>query len=148
MKRVVILVMAAASIVAASLAVPMAAAASSIPGSVTIHTLRTDTDTWSATGAFTDAGTFVDSTEFFGGSSSTFHARRTFTGEDGTFTTVGNVRILPSSDPNVGFYVVGRWALTSGTGAYATMHGQGTIDEELVASGLVGTWTGEVIFAP
>jgi hypothetical protein len=130
------------------LMVPASAAASAMPTSVTIHTLRSDTDAWFATGAITDAGTFVDPTEFFAGSSSTFHATRVFTGDDGTITTVANVRILASSDPDVGFFVVGTWAITSGTGAYANVHGQGAINEELVAPGLVGTWTGTIVFAP
>jgi hypothetical protein len=124
------------------------AGASAMPTGVTIHTLRSDTDTWSATGAITDAGTFVDPTEFFAGSSSTFHVTRVFAGDAGRFTVVGNVRIVPSSDPDVGFFVAGTWAITSGTGAYANAHGRGVINEELVAAGLVGTWTGTIVFAP
>jgi hypothetical protein len=125
------------------------AVAASAPADVTIHTLRSDTDTWSATGAIIDSGPFVDPTEFFAGSSSTFHATRVFTGDDGTFTIVGNVRILASSDPDVAFFVVGTWAITSGTGAYSGMHGGGSIFEEFVlaSESLVGTWTGQVVFA-
>jgi hypothetical protein len=141
------LLLAAVCAVALWLLVPTQAVASSVPTDVTIHTLRANADTWSATGAITDSGTFVDPTAFFGGPA-TFHAHRTFTGNDGTFNVTGNVRILPSSDPDVGFYVVGRWAITSGTGAYANAHGGGVINEALVNAGLVGTWTGQITFAP
>jgi hypothetical protein len=125
------------------------AVASSAPAPVTIHTLRSDTDTWSATGAIVDSGPFVDPTEFFAGSSSVFHATRVFSGEEGTFTVVGTVRIIPSSDPDIAFTVVGRWAVTDGTGAYSGMHGGGWIFEEFVlaSSSLVGMWTGQVVFA-
>jgi hypothetical protein len=122
--------------------------ASSGPASVTIETLRSSAgDTWSATGAITDAGTFVDPTEFFGGSSSTFHATRVFSGGKGTFTAVADVRIVSSSDPDIGFYVVGRWVVTGGSGAYATLRGGGSISEEYViaSDSLVGTWTGTVV---
>ena len=142
-----ILLLATVCVVASWLLAPTQAGASSVPTDVTIHTLRTDTDTWSATGAITNAGTFVDPTAFFGGPA-TFHVHRTFTGDNGTFNVTGNVRILPSSNPDVGFYVVGRWAITSGTGVYANAHGGGAIDEALVSAGLVGTWTGQITFAP
>jgi len=145
--RKVFLILATAAI-GLCLMAPTSAAALAMPTSVTIHTLRTDADTWSATGAITDVGTFVDPTEFFAGSSSTFHVTRVFTGVDGSFTVVGNVRILASSDPDVGFFVVGTWAITSGTGAYANAHGRGRINEEQVAAGLVGTWTGTILLAP
>jgi hypothetical protein len=114
---------------------------------ITIHTLRSDSDSWASTGAITDAGPFVDPTEFLAGSSSTFHAVRVFSGEDGTFTAVANVQIRPSDDPDVAFYVVGKWAIITGTGAYADAHGGGSISEELVVAtgSLVGTWTGRIV---
>jgi hypothetical protein len=125
------------------------AVGASAPADVTIHTLRSDTDTWSATGAISDSGPFVDPTEFIAGSSAMFHATRTFSGEEGTFTAVATVRIVPSSDPDISFTAVGRWAVTSGTGAYSGMHGGGSVFEEFVpvSESLVGTWTGQVVFA-
>jgi hypothetical protein len=51
--------------------------------------------------------------------------------------------------PDIGFFVVGRWVVTGGSGPYANLHGGGTISEEyLIASdSLVGTWTGTVVVA-
>jgi hypothetical protein len=118
------------------------------PTSVTISTVRSDAgDSWSATGAITDSGRFVDPVEFFAGSSSSFHATRIYQGSQGTFTVQAAVLIQPSSDPEVGFVVTGRWAVISGTGAYADLHGTGGIHEELDLSpccALVGTWSGFV----
>ncbi len=39
-------------------------------------------------------------------------------------------------------------AITSGTGAYANAYGGGVINEAQLAAGLVGTWTGQITFAP
>ena len=149
MRRMSLIFGITASVLGALLWAAVPASASSVPSPVTIDTLRSATDTWSASGAIVDSGAFIDSTEFFAGSSSTFHAVRVFLGEDGTFTAVGNVRILPSTDPDIAFFVVGRWSVTHGSGEYVDLHGGGSINEEYVVASdsLVGVWTGSVLFA-
>jgi hypothetical protein len=56
------------------------------------------------------------------------------------------VKIIPTA-PGV-FDVVGSWAVTSGTGSYATLHGTGTLEEifDANAGTIVGSWDGSVHF--
>jgi hypothetical protein len=122
----------------------------STPVALTINVHRDGGDTWSASDAFSDAGSFVDSPgvpSFFAGSSSTFHIVRTFIGADGTFSTRADVRITATDDPNV-LAVTGRWAVLSGTGAYENLSGAGASAEFFdTSTGVVqGTWQGEVLF--
>jgi hypothetical protein len=141
--------------VALSLTVPWtliaaAPAGASIPQALTINVHRDGGDTWSASGAFSDAGSFVDSPgvpSFFAGSSSTIHVVRTFIGADGTFTTRADARITATDNPNV-LAVTGQWAVLSGTGAYENLSGAGASAELFYPStGVVqGTWQGEVLF--
>jgi hypothetical protein len=152
MRRTILVLAAAALVVVWPIAAAVPAAASSVPAPVTIHTVKAFTDTsvvetWSATGAIVDSGSFVDLRELYAGPS-TYHTVRVFSGADGTFTVVANVRILPSADPDIAAYVVGRWTVTGGTGAYDDLHGGGTIYEEffIASDSLVGTWTGAVLF--
>jgi hypothetical protein len=122
-------------------------AAASTPGSIAISVHRdVNGDVWSSSGAIADAGTMVDSSAIFAGSSSTYHGFRTFTGAEGTFTARFDVTISPTADPNV-LAVTGRWAVTSGTGDYGDVHGAGWIHESFDTSvGVIaGTWTGKVV---
>jgi len=124
-------------------------ATAAMPQSLTINVLRDADDTWSSSGAFSDSGAFTEVPgvrNFFAGSSSTFHVVRTFTGDDGTFTTRADVRIGATSDPNV-LSVTGRWAVLSGTGAYAKLTGAGSISETVdFSTGVIqGTWQGRVL---
>jgi hypothetical protein len=149
MRRTLLIFGMTASVLGVLICAAVPASASSVPSPVTIDTLRSATDTWSASGAIVDSGGFIDTTAFFAGSSSTLHVVRVFSGEDGTFTAVGNVRILPSTDPDIAFLVVGRWSVTDGSGEYVDLHGGGIINEEYVVASdsLVGMWTGSVLFA-
>lgn len=125
-------------------------AQASTPAALTINVHRDGGDTWSASGAFSDSGSFIESPgvpSFFAGSSSTFHVVRTFIGADGTFSTRADVRITATDDPNV-LAVTGRWAVLSGTGAYENLSGAGAIAEFFdTSTGVIqGTWQGEVLF--
>jgi hypothetical protein len=104
-------------------------------------------DTWEATGAFTDSGTFLDDPFFFGGRSSTVHAVRTFSGGSGTITARVDGRITPTDDPCI-FDVTGTWAILRGTAAYEDLHGAGSDEEtfDACAGTLEGIWQGEVHF--
>ena len=147
MERAIVLL----AVVSAAFGTAVSAAAptlASTPPTVMIHILRTDTDTWSSTGAFSDAGPFVDVggvPAFFAGRSSTFHVVRTFTGADGTFDARVDVRITPTDDPDV-LAVEGRWAVLSGTDGYQDLHGAGAAHEsfDLTTGVIEGDWTGLV----
>lgn len=104
-------------------------------------------DTWSATGAFSDSGTFSDDPFFFSGKSSAIHAVRTFSGGSGTFVARADGRIVATADLCV-FAVIGSWTIVSGTADYEDLHGTGSIDESAnVCTGVVeGTWDGSVHF--
>ena len=137
------------------LAVALAAAPAALgssPQSV-VFTMARDfnvgSDTWSATGAVADAGPFTDDPAFFAGHSLTLHGDRTLTGRFGTLTLRFDVRLIPTSDPNV-FAVTGRWSALRGTGSYAALHGAGTVDEVFnVAAGTVGgNWSGFMVTDP
>jgi len=119
-------------------------ASAAVPVPITIHVDRTAGDVWWSSGAFTDAGVFEDVVGSFAGPA-TYHVDRTFTGADGTFTMRGDVRLVATSSPTV-LGIVGRWAILSGTGAYAGMHGAGTIDEVLDFNvGITGIWSGIIV---
>jgi hypothetical protein len=134
-----------------ALAVP-AATASAAPQQV-IFTMTRDlnpgSDTWSAAGAIVDGGTFADDPAFFGGRSLTLHVDRTLVGTEGTLTLRGDVRLIPTDDPDV-IAVTGRWNTLSGTERYATTYGSGPISETFnVAEGTVnGVWSGSLVTAP
>jgi hypothetical protein len=131
----------------AAVAIGAPSARASTTQALVLSTLRSDAgDTWRASGAFEDAGSFSDDPGFFAGRSSTFHVFRTFTGAGGTFTVRGDVRIVPTSDP-LRLDVTGRWAVVTGTGEYEALHGGGQITEviDMSVGQLSGTWTGTVI---
>jgi hypothetical protein len=146
MLRLSTLLIAAAVLAAA--ASPAATAAT--PTAVTIDTMvSSGTSTWAASGAISDSGTYNDDTALFAGKSQTYHVFRTFTGAHGTFSVRADVQLTPTANPGV-FTVTGRWAVISGTGAYAGLHGAGTINEtfDSNAGTLVGVWTGQLVTAP
>ena len=122
-------------------------AQASTPAPLTISVHRDGGDTWSASGAFSDSGSFVEDPSFFAGQSLTFHVVRTFIGAEGTFSARGDVRITTTDDPNV-LAVKGAWAVLRGTGAYENLHGAGTIAESFdTSTGVIqGTWQGKVLF--
>jgi hypothetical protein len=119
------------------------------PQAVTINVNRGSAgDFWSSTGAFTDAGTMADSPSPPGLTrGGTYHVSRTWTGAEGTWSARAVVKVIATSEPGV-FDVVGTWAVTSGTGGYATLHGTGTLEElfDANAGTVIGTWQGSVHF--
>jgi hypothetical protein len=150
MRHVVAALGVALSLTVAGTVIAAAPAGASAPQALTITVHRDGGDTWSASGALSDSGPFVESPgvpSFFAGRSSTFHVVRTFIGADGTFSTRADVRITATDDPNV-LAVTGRWAVLSGTGAYENLSGAGASAEFFdTSTGVVqGTWQGEVLF--
>jgi hypothetical protein len=88
--------------------------------------LNTDpaTGTWTATGDINDAGTLVEPRLNLVGNGE-LQITRVNSGSEGTFT----LRILSKVtgvEPNGDVDFTGRWVVISGTGQYATLHGQGT----------------------
>lgn len=132
-------------LIAAFIVVWTAPAPAAPPETLTISVSR-PTDVWSASGAVSDSGTFADDELIFT-RTLTLHGFRTYTGSAGTFTARADVRILPTDTPGI-FDVTWRWAVVAGTGAYADLHGGGTISErfDAVAGTVVGTWDGSVHF--
>ena len=86
--------------------------------------------TFSATGAFADDGTINNlSIGFSALGAPTFgitHVTVLFTGDDGTFTLKAQIKETLTADPQV-LTDSGTWTIIAGTGAYADLHGQGTI---------------------
>ena len=103
------------------------------------------TGTWSASGAFTDAGSLVEPSVNFVGNGQ-LHIVRDVTGQQGTFT----LRIdstLSGTEPDGTIDFTGYWVILSGTGQYRTMHGEGLRRATLDSSGVVQeTLTGNVYF--
>lgn len=129
-------------------------AAASQRGAVTIETQKPfgpSPGTFSATGAISDSGTFVNSSFVFGGLGApnfvSVHATQTFAGAFGTFTLRVDIKETATADPNV-LTDNGTWAVIDGTGAYATLQGggqvTGTADDN---TGVISrTYTGAVHF--
>jgi hypothetical protein len=135
-------------ILGVAVAAVMASVAPAIrPQAVTISVNRSGVgDLWSATGAFTDSGTLVDSPQKFT-RTGTYHVLRTYSGSDGTFLARADVKIVPTATSGV-FAVTGYWTIISGTDAYANLQGTGTLSETFDANAgtVVGTWEGSVHF--
>jgi hypothetical protein len=98
---------------------------------ITIETTRQGpAGTFEASGAFADAGSFAVQGPVFGGPGPgafvNVHATETFTGADGAFTIVRNVRVTWGDDPTTRT-ITGTWAVISGTGAYEDLHAAGTL---------------------
>jgi hypothetical protein len=104
-------------------------------------------DFWSASGTFTDSGTLADNPQRPPTRSGTYHVVRTYSGAAGTFAVRADVKIVPTSTPGV-FAVTGYWTIISGTGAYADLHGTGTLSETFDANAgtVTGSWEGSAHF--
>ena len=105
--------------------------------------------TWSASGAFADAGTFTFDSTHWGAVPSpavgTLQQELTFSGADGTFTLRGNLVLTIDGDGNV--VLDGPWAVLDGTGAYADLHGAGNVHLALdpdPSTPDIATFTGRV----
>jgi hypothetical protein len=103
-------------------------------------------DLWSASGAFSDSGTLSDAPQQFT-RTGTYHVFRTYVGSEGTFQARADVKIIPTATPGV-FSVLGHWTVIAGTGAYATLHGTGTLTESFDSNAgtVIGSWEGSVHF--
>jgi hypothetical protein len=80
----------------------------------------TNTGAWTASGAVTGSFAVSELTWFGGG---TVHDVSTLTGVNGVITVDVQARFVGFSAPYVD--VKGVWVITSGTGAYAGLHGTG-----------------------
>lgn len=86
----------------------------------------TNTGSWTASGAVTGSFAVSELTWFGGGNSPAIHYVGTLsplTGADGTITVDVQARFTGFSAPYAD--VTGVWVITSGTGAYAGLHGTG-----------------------
>jgi hypothetical protein len=110
----------------ACLAAPLAATATA-PAAVTIQMdgmLTGPTSvagSWVATGAFDDAGTYVESVRFAG---ETVHVIKALTGGHGTITLEAEAVAVATSQTSLAFKA-GSWRIASGTGDYASLKGGG-----------------------
>ena len=118
--------------------VPVAAAtegqAAAVGKAVTITTAKPFgpvPGTFEGTGAFTDAGTFSNTSFVFGAlGAPTFvsiHVTQVFQGTQGSFTLRAEIKETLTQDPLV-LVDSGTWAIIDGTGAYETLHGRGTVN--------------------
>jgi hypothetical protein len=125
-------------------------AAASRSGTVTIETQKPfgpSLGTFSAVGALTDSGTFAN-TDFLASARGApgfgiVHATQRFDGSLGSFTLRVNVTFTLTDNPNVALDE-GTWVVLDGTGAYATLRGQGRITgtEDEAADLIQRTYTG------
>ena len=137
------------------LPLPLASgAAASQRSAVTIETQKPfgpSPGTFSATGAISDSGTFVNSSISFGGLGApnfvSVHVTQTFEGALGTFTLRAEIKETETEDPDV-LTDQGTWTVIDGTGSYETLRGggqvTGTADHN--ANVISRTYTGTVRF--
>jgi hypothetical protein len=97
-----------------------AVAVSSEPSGPGAEGAITNTGSWTASGAVTGSFAVSELTWFGAG---TVHDVSTLTGANGTITVDVQARFVGFSAPFVD--VKGVWVITSGTGAYAGLHGTG-----------------------
>lgn len=144
-----------ALVVAAGAVAPVSAAsASSGPQEVTIYHCANDvtnSDTWSAGGALNDAGTVAVLNKLFPGKSPNTMSpiivpTIEFDGAYGSFVMTNTIRYLSLTEPSNVFRFVGTWRISSGTGAYVGIQGQGqnTGTYDLNAGMFCTTYNGQV----
>jgi hypothetical protein len=131
----------AAAVILLAIVAPTTLAAS---GSTTITLNSFATETFTATGGVVcPSGTATTDFHKFGGGpvAGSFHLTKTLVCSDGSgsFTIVVNAATVFGS-PND----QGGWAVLSGTGAYATLHGGGNVVGTYVADGIIDVYTGSL----
>jgi hypothetical protein len=131
----------AAAVILVAIVAPTTLAAS---GSTTITLNSFATETFTATGGVVcPSGTATTDFHKFGGGpvAGSFHLTKTLVCSDGSgsFTIVVNAATVFGS-PND----QGGWAVLSGTGAYATLHGGGNVVGTYVADGIIDVYTGSL----
>ena len=110
---------AAVSLPAGALATPPEPVAIELHGSLTGP--ASIAGTWVSTGAVSDAGTYVESFEIRG---RTVHVTKTLTGSAGTIVIAAEA-VVEFTSATTARFVAGHWRVVSGTGAYASLHGEG-----------------------
>ena len=132
MRRVLGFAVTALVVLVLPLPLAQAASASQRDG-VTIETQKPfgpSPGTFSASGAFSDSGTFANTRIVFSAvGAPTFgvtHLTALFEGSLGTFTLSANIKETLTADPNV-LADNGTWVIVDGTGAYTKLHGQGEV---------------------
>ena len=107
--------------------------------------LETD-NTFNATGGLSTNGTYVMDVDprGFGTWGTTLHCPTVLTNANGTITIRLDCRMILTSPTTAGG--PGNWRVLSGTGAYANLHGQGTLtmDIDFVANTAVETLVGQI----
>jgi hypothetical protein len=77
---------------------------------------------WVATGAVSDSGTYVETYDIRG---ATVHVVKRLTGSQGTIELAAQA-VMVFTSPSVAVFKAGQWRFVSGTGAYATLQGEGS----------------------
>jgi hypothetical protein len=131
----------AAAVILVAIVAPTTLAAS---GSTTITLNSFATETFTATGGVVcPSGTATTDFHKFGGGpvAGSFHLTKTLVCSDGSgsFTIVVNAATVFGSPDDQG-----GWAVLSGTGAYATLHGGGNVVGTYVADGIIDVYTGSL----
>ncbi|HXU85042.1 MAG TPA: hypothetical protein VN773_04495 [Verrucomicrobiae bacterium] len=131
----------AAAVILLAIVAPTTLAAS---GSTTITLNSFATETFTATGGVVcPSGTATTDFHKFGGGpvAGSFHLTKTLVCSDGSgsFTIVVNAATVFGSPGDQG-----GWAVLSGTGAYATLHGGGNVVGTYVADGIIDVYTGSL----
>ena len=131
----------AAAVILVAIVAPTTLAAS---GSTTITLNSFATETFTATGGVVcPSGTATTDFHKFGGGpvAGSFHLTKTLVCSDGSgsFTIVVNAATVFGSPGDQG-----GWAVLSGTGAYATLHGGGNVVGTYVADGIIDVYTGSL----
>ena len=109
---------------------------------VNVSTPLPFTGTWAASGTINDSGTLSEPTVFFSGGQ--LHIDRICTGAKGQITIKIQSKIINGTDNSTTF--VGEWLIVSGSGAYATLHGQGGRAAVFINGTVTETLTGEAHF--
>jgi hypothetical protein len=131
----------AAAVILLAIVAPTTLAAS---GSTTVTLNSFATETFTATGGVVcPSGTATTDFHKFGGGpvAGSFHLTKTLVCTDGSgsFTIVVNAATVFGSPDDQG-----GWAVLSGTGAYATLHGGGNVVGTYVADGIIDVYTGSL----
>jgi len=97
--------------------------------------------TWAASGTINDSGTLSEPTVFI--SDGQLHIVRICTGAKGQITIKIQSKIIVTDNSTT---FVGEWVIVSGSGAYATLHGQGGRAAVFINGTVTETLTGEAHF--
>jgi hypothetical protein len=108
---------------------------------VNVSTPLPFTGTWAASGILNDSGTLSEPTVFL--SDGQLHIVRICTGAKGQITIKIQSKIIVTDNSTT---FVGEWVIVSGSGAYATLHGQGGRAAVFIDGTVTETLTGEAHF--